>query len=267
MNEIKFSCEHCVFAEYTSFKGKDIQYGCSLNRLIKLNPNNNYEEKDNLSFFVFNRFCNTMRPKHWLEEYCDNDIEKAKHDIWNEIAPRLSIIIKFDYNMDNFKATINSIDQQLASRKFIIVINDREEHNIEIFEHLEKLHKNEKIINYHILMPSSIEQNVYDNIDSALGFCKNGWIIFLDEGHILPLNATEKINHRVNEELRRLVYCSNNTNKSFVIQAAIYKLIGGNSPKILEDGTVDNRTFLERINQIQAEDPDCFLSWESLFNE
>jgi hypothetical protein len=52
-----------------------------------------------------------------------------------------------------------------------------------------------------------------------------------------------------------------------LIQAALYKLIGGNAPKMLEDGEIDNRTFLERIADLQSEDKDCICEWGDVFNE
>jgi hypothetical protein len=267
MNEIKFSCEKCVFAEYTSFKGKDIQYGCRLNRVQKLNPEDRYEESDNKSFFVFNRFCNTMRPQEWLEQYCNSDLNFAVKEAREEVRPRLSFIVKFDYNMDTFKQIMDSIRNQIDTRKFIIVINDKPEYNIEIFSLLEEMYKDSKLVSYHILMPPNELQYIYDTIDEALAFCKNGWIVFLDEGEIPPFNLAEKIDNRINDELRRFVYCNKKDNKTFIIQAAIYKLLGGNSPKILEDGSMDQRSFLERINELKAEDPDCLISWESMFND
>jgi hypothetical protein len=267
MCEIKFSCKDCVFAEYVSFKGIDTQYDCRLKRVQKLNPDNNSEVEDGISYFTFNRFCNARRPVEWLEKYCENDIQKAVEVVNKEVSPRLSIIIKFNYNMDTFKSIVESLYEQDYSRKFIIVVNDRPEYNLEIFELLESLSKNEKIVEYNILMPPDADYDTYQAIDDSLSFCKNGWIVFFDEGDVPSKSLTAKVNDRINNQMKRLVYCSKKDNRTFLIQAALYKLIGGNSPKMMEDGEVDNRTFLERIESLRAEDPDCISDWKDIFNE
>jgi len=266
MSDIKFSCKDCVFAEYTSFKGKDIQYGCSLNRLHVLNPDESFEEKENVSYFTFNRFCNTRRPVDWMDQYCDNDLTKAKEEVMEEVKPRLSFIIKFNYDIDFFKSLADSIRNQISSRKFLIVINDKAEYNMELFGILEDLYKNEKIVQYNILMPPSNLDYIYDSIDDAIAFCKNGWIVFLDSGCNISEDFTEKIHNRINIELKRLVYCEKKNDKSFIIQAALYKLLGGNSPKINADGTVDDKSFIERISELKSEDPNCLVSWEDMFS-
>lgn len=266
MTEIKFSCKDCVFAEYVSFKGKDIQYDCKLKRVDKLSKDRTSEENDNVSYFVFDRFCNTRRPVEWLEQYCENDINLGITEVYKEVAPRLSIIIKFNHDMNLLKQNLQSIYDQMDSRKFVIIINEKSEYNMEIFQILEDLYQHNKIVQYNILMPPSSLEYIYDTIDDALDFCKNGWIVFLDEGDTIPTNLTEKIDHRINHEMRRFVYCKKD-NKSFIIQSAVYKLIGGNSPKILSDGTVDSRTFLDRIESLEATDPDCICNWGDIFNE
>lgn len=267
MTDIKFSCKNCVFAEYTSFKGKDVQYGCVLNRLNTLNPDDTFEEEDNVSYAVFNRFCNARRPIEWMDQYCDNDLAKAKEEVMEEVKPRLSFIIKFNYDIDFFRNIADSISNQTASRKFVIVVNDKPEYNLELFEILENLYKDKKIIQYNILMPTSNLEYIYDSIDEAVAFCKNGWIVFLDEGCNIPENFTEKIHNRINIELKRLVYCEKKNDKSFIIQAALYKLIGGNTAKINGDGSIDNKSFLERVSELKSEDPDCLISWETMFDE
>lgn len=267
MNEIKFSCKDCVFAEYTSFKGMDIQYGCKLNRIHKLNPDESSETENNVSFFTFNRFCNARRPIDWLEKYCESDINKGMEEVQKEIAPRLSIIIKFDYNIETFKQIAQSLYDQKYSRKFVIIINEKPEYNLELFEILENLYKENKIVQYNILMPPGEDYDIYNMIDESVSFCKNGWIIYLDSGDIPSQKMTEQIDNRINSELKRLVFCNKKDNKTFLIQAALYKLIGGNAPKMLEDGEIDNRTFLERIADLQSEDKDCICEWGDVFNE
>lgn len=267
MSDIKFSCKDCVFAQYTSFKGKDIQYGCVLNRLQTLNPEDSFQEEDNVSYATFNRFCNARRPIAWMQQYCDDDLSVAQKEVMEEIKPRLSFIIKFNYNVDFFKQIADSLRNQISSRKFVIIINDKPEYNLELFEILEELYKEEKIVQYSILMPPSNLQYIYDSIDEAIMFCKNGWIVFLDEGKNIPPDFTEKIHNRINIELKRFVYCDSKKDKSFIIQASLYKLIGGNSPKVNGDGSIDKKSFLDRVSELKAEDPDCLVSWENIFNE
>lgn len=264
MNEIKFSCKDCVFSENISVNGKNVQYGCALNRSNKLNPEEKFEMDDSSSYFVFNRFCNTRRPKEWLDVYHNGDLSEAINGVKLEVRPRLSIIIDFNYDMDLFYKNVSAIDNQMESRKFVIVINDKIEYNLEIFTTLENLCQKGKIAQYHILMPVPAT-DTYDAIDDALKFCKNGWILFVDKGDTVPENLTEVIDNRVNNEMRRLVYCSK-SNKTFIIQAAIFKLIGGNSAKINADGTVDDRDFVTRVNSLTSEDKDCLVQWSDLFN-
>lgn len=264
MNEIKFSCKDCVFSENILVNGKSVQYGCMLNRSQKLNPEEKFESDENSSYYVFNRFCNTRRPKEWLEEYYSGNMDSAVIGVMSEVRPRLSIIIDFNYDMDLLKENFSIIENQMESRKFVIVINDKIEYNMEIFTTLDTLYQKGKIAQYHILMPVA-DTPTYDSIDDSIKFCKNGWIVFLDKGDKLPADLTEVIDNRINSEMKRFVYCKKE-NKTFIIQAAIFKLLGGNSPKIMSDGSINNDDFITRVNNLQYKDNDCVVEWSDLFN-
>lgn len=264
MNEIKMSCDQCVFAEYLSVGGKQVQYDCMLGRIKKLNPEENFESDENKSWFVSNRFCNTARPQSWLDEHYEGSIEKGKTGVLEEVKPRLSIIIDFNYDEELLFSNLDKIDKDDTSRKFVTIINDKIEYNMSIIEKLSQLHSVGKIVDYNILMPID-RSNIYNNIDECIRFCKNGWIVFISSGDTIPSNLTSAIDKRINHDLKRLVYCSKD-NPSFVIQAAIYKLLNGNQNKICPDGTIDTKTFLERVSELKSEDPDCIITWSDLFN-
>lgn len=65
----------------------------------------------------------------------------------------------------------------------------------------------------------------------------------------------------------RLVYAENSDKSKIIVQSAIYKLLGGNHSKVLKDGSVEDRPFLERLKSMSNDDPNCIVSWEELFNE
>jgi hypothetical protein len=265
-NEIKMSCEKCVFAEYLDVNGKQVQYDCSLNRVKKLNPEENFESSETKSWFVSNRFCNTFRPAEWLEEFHNNNLEQAKFGVLEEVKPRLSIIIDFNEDMDLLMKNIQRIDDQEQSRKFISIINDKIEYNMEMISRLHQLNLDRKVIEYNIVMPVN-RDNIYDNIDDAVKFCKNGWMVFVQKGEYVPSDLTSVIHRRVNIDLKRLVYAPKNNSQSFVIQSAIYKLLNGNKPRMMPDGSIDERTFLEKVSELKSEDPHCITTWEELFSE
>lgn len=258
MNEIDFCCNGCVFAVV----GNDgNQTSCLMNdRHVKLS-NGNLTLKD--GYARFNRFCNMFRPVGWKEQYANNDTDKAMELVVQETYPRLTFIVEFNKDMEFFKSLLEKINSQsINTRKFVVVINSEVEYNLDIFSLMQKTLTNN--IGGFNLVQTVESKKIFDE---AFSKAKNGWTVFLKGGQDISVNLAEKLNHRINNNLRRMVYAENQDGGKIIVQSAVFKMLGGNQPLIRGDGTVDNRPFKEKLAEMISEDKDSITTWEELFNE
>jgi hypothetical protein len=258
MNEIDFCCKGCVFAETVMVMGQETQTGCMVdNRHKKLSKDN--KTKDGYS--QFNRFCNAYRPNVWLQEN-NQSLTDAVETVKKEVYPRTTFIIKFNKDLEFLQNLLNTINNQtIDNRKFVVVINDQVEYNVVVFDMMSKALTN-NIGGFNLMQIVDTDKE----FDEAFANAKNGWTIFLEEGEMIETNLAEKLNRRVNQEMRRIVYAQDASGKKTIVQSAIYKALGGNQPLLRSDGTVDTRSFVEKLQDMNSEDSDSITTWETLFD-
>jgi len=258
MNEIDFCCNGCVFAVVNN---EGNQTSCIMNdRHIKLS-NDNLSFKD--GYARFNRFCNMFRPESWKEQYANNDIKKAVDLVVQETYPRLTFIVEFNKDLEFLKSLLVKINNQsINTRKFVIVINSEVEYNLDIFSLMQNTLTN-NIGGFNLVQMVDSDKI----FDEAFSKAKNGWTIFLKAGKDISMNLAERLNNRINNNLRRMVYAENQDQSKIIVQSAIYKMLGGNQPLMRGDGTVDNRPFKEKLAEMISEDKDSITTWEALFDE
>ena len=252
---MNFSCKGCVFFSYHQ---KNIS--CKIDdRFVKLS-NNSYTLDDDFHP-KFNRFCNTYRPDSWLTEYANGDLEQAVSLVKQEVYPRLTFIIEFNKDINFLKSLLETINSQ-NTRKFVVVINPNVEYNLDVFSLMQFTLTN-NVGGFNLVQ--TVDNN--KSFDEAFTKAKNGWTIFLKEGVNIPLNIAETLNDRINSQLRRIVYAESQDASKVIVQSAIYKMLGGNQPLMRGDGTVDNRSFKDKLTEMISEDKDSITTWEELFNE
>ena len=105
-------------------------------------------------------------------------------------------------------------------------------------------------------------------IDEAFRHAKNGWIFVTTSGEDVPENLFEKINDRMNIDMKRLVLVKPYEKMNGTIfQSAIYKLLDGN--KDLIDPETRERVrinFIEKIETMPSDSPDNICEWEEFIN-
>lgn len=258
MNEIDFCCKGCVFAVVNNDGN---QTSCVMNdRHVRLSGGN-FSLKD--GYARFNRFCNMFRPDSWKEQYAENNIQKAMDLVVQEAYPRLTFIIEFNKDIEFLKSLLEKINNQsINTRKFVIVVNSNVEYNIDIFSLMQKTLTN-NVGGFNLVQ--MIDSNKI--FDEAFSKAKNGWTIFLKAGKDISTNLAEKLNDRINNGLRRMVYAESQDQSKIIVQSAVYKMLGGNQPLMRGDGTIDNRPFKEKLVEMVSEDKDSITTWEALFDE
>lgn len=258
MNEIDFCCKGCVFAETVMVVGQETQAGCLIDdRHKKLSK----DSKTKDGYAQFNRFCNTYRPSAWLQEN-NQSLKDAVETVKTEIYPRITFIVKFNKDLQFLEGLLDTINNQtINNRKFVIVINDQVEYNMNIYQMMMQTLKN-NIGGFNLMQV--VETN--KEFDDAFSNAKNGWTVFLEEGESIGWDLAEKLNNRINKELKRMVYAQDTNAKKTIVQSAVYKALGGNQPLLRGDGTVDTRPFVEKLQEMISEDPDSITTWETLFD-
>lgn len=258
MNEIDFCCKDCVFAVVDNDGN---QMSCAMNdRHIKLSGGN-LSLKD--GYARFNRFCNMFRPESWKEQYAENNIQKAIDLVIQETYPRLTFIVEFNKDMEFLEYLLQKINNQsINTRKFVVVVNSEVEYNLDIFSLMQKTLTN-NIGGFNLVQVVDSDKI----FDEAFSKAKNGWTVFLKGGQDISVSLAEKLNDRINNNVRRMVYAESQDGGKTIVQSAIYKMLGGNQPLMRGDGTVDNRPFKEKLAEMISEDKDSITTWEELFNE
>ena len=255
-------CAGCVFALETEGQ----QTGCELYRSEKLGV------KDNeVGAFVLNRYCNTYRPEEWLSELSLDEYKKRHQLALMEVVPRVGFFVLLDTSKDdaieNLKNTISDIkNQTLHKARYIVVITDKTEYNQEIqsllvenFNHEETLH--------HLVKVSSIPENKTFLIDECFKHAKNGWIYVTTAGETVDQELVEKINQRVNVDMKRLsVVKPYDDFNGLLFSTPLFKLLNGNHKKAYEtdDGELefDSRPFLEKIEDMKDNTGETLITWE-----
>ena len=255
-------CKGCVFALETEGQ----QTGCELYRAEKLGIRDSDE-----GAFVLDRYCNTYRPEEWLSELSLDEHKKRYQIALMEVVPRIGFFVLLDTTKDdaieNLRNTISDIkNQTLHKARYVVVITDKTEYNQEIqsllvesFNHEETLH--------HLVKVSNIPENKMFLIDECFKHAKNGWIYVTTAGEGVDQELVEKINQRVNVDMKRLsVVKPYDDFNGLLFSTPLFKLLNGNHKKAYEtdDGELefDGRPFLEKIEDMKDNTGETLITWE-----
>ena len=256
---ITTSCEGCVFANYNN----DQQSGCQLGRADKLT----YEMgKD--GHYMVHHFCNTYRPEEWLKELSLEQYE-TRHDIViNETIPRVGFFIVFDPNheIDELRTTLEDIQHQTITPRYVAVINSKVEYNPEIQEMFKEMFNLEDTM-HHIVQVSHMPDDHNLLIDEAFTHAKNGWLYINYSGERIDRELISKMHTRININMKPLVIVKPYEGiKGMLFQTSLFKLLNGNKTKVYHDKTVDNRPFLDKVESMPKDNSETITTW-SQFNE
>ena len=257
-------CNSCVFAEK---KDNEMQTGCMLNRHKKLGINIINDE----GFYVLDRFCTTFRPQNWLDDLSVQESADICQTVLSEIYPRVGFFVMLDTEedgIDSLKKTISDIKKQDINARYVVVITDKVEYNEEVHEYLRQTFDYD-ITEFHIVQLVEKIQFMPMVIDEAFSHAKNGWVYFCHAGEEVDTNLIYKINKRVNLDLKKLVVVEpydDNLN-GLLFQAALFKFLNGNNPKIFQDEVSTDLSFIDKVKEASKNsDPETMITWEK-FNE
>ena len=260
--KVETSCDKCVFATRID----NVQTGCELYRSEKLGVST----QEN-GYFVLDRFCNTYRPEEWLSELSIEEYKNRQQVALQEVIPRIGFLILLDSSKPNaiedLRKTIFDIkNQTLNKTRYVMVVTDKAEYNQEIqkilvenFDHDETLH--------HLIKASNIPQNKMLLIDECFKHAKNGWIYTTTSGESVDQELIEKINHRINVDMKRLsVVKPYDDFNGLLFSTPLFKFLNGNLKKAYEneEGELDfdSRPFLEKIEGMKDNTGETLITWE-----
>ena len=280
MYKMKFSCMGCVFSEMEVHSEGSRQTGCEIGRLEKLGFDDKQVETDENGnhYALFDRFCNAYRPEEWASQVKPEDRQKT---IMREVSPSVGFFIIFDNTiekpLDKLQETLLSIKNQEGDHqaRYVVVLNDKIEYNPEIHEMLELLFEGRQTkghlpTEYNIVLTLKGFDSSFEIIDEAFTKAKNGWIYTTQSTFPVQKNLLQKIHERININMRRLVVVEpkDEALNGMIFQAAAFKFIKGSKP-ILDEETLllDSKNFIERIKDMDTDDPDTVVTWEQFQND
>lgn len=258
------SCRGCVFADANETE----QLSCKLDRASKLG----IQEKDDENFFVLSRFCTTYRPKEWLNDLSLAESKDIKETVLKEVNPRVGFFVLLDTNkedaIDDLAKTLEDIkEQESIAPRYVVVINDKVEYNEGIFEILQPMFNFDET-EYHILQLEVKIEDPIRTIDEAFKHAKNGYVYVTSAGESVPRDLIHRIHKRVNLDMKKLMVVKPYSGvNGLLFQAALFKFVNGNKPKLFQDEIIDNRPFLEKIEEAAVDSDDQTLIDWSEFNE
>ena len=255
-------CEGCVFA----VKNDEKQTGCELYRSEKLGVRETHEGS-----YVLSRYCNTYRPDEWVSELSLDDYKKRHHVALKEVLPRVGFFVLLNTDsqtaLEDLKKTLKDIkNQTIHQARYVAVITDKTEYNqglqkilAETFDHDKTLH--------HLLKVSHVPENKMFLIDECFRHAKNGWIYMTTSGESIDQELIEKINQRINVEMKRLsIVKPYDDFNGLLFSTPLFKLLNGNRKKAYEtdDGELvfDGRPFLEKVEDMKYNTGETLITWE-----
>jgi len=261
---IQSSCRGCVFADANETE----QLSCKLDRASKLG----IQEKDDENFFVLSRFCTTYRPKEWLNDLSLAESKDIKETALKEISPRVGFFVLLDTSkedaIDDLAKTLEDIKgQESIAPRYVVVINDKVEYNEGIFEILQPMFDFDET-EYHILQLEVKIEDPIRTIDEAFKHAKNGYVYVTSAGESIPRDLIYRIHKRVNLDMKKLMVVKPHSGiNGLLFQTALFKFVNGNKPKLFQDEIVDNRPFLEKVEEAATDSDDqTLIDWNE-FNE
>ena len=258
------SCRGCVFADANETE----QLSCKLDRASKLG----IQEKDDENFFVLSRFCTTYRPKEWLNDLSLAESKDIKETVLKEVNPRVGFFVLLDTNkedaIDDLAKTLEDIkEQESIAPRYVVVINDKVEYNEGIFEILQPMFNFDET-EYHILQLEVKIEDPISTIDEAFKHAKNGYVYVTSAGESVPRDLIHRIHKRVNLDMKKLMVVKPYSGvNGLLFQAALFKFVNGNKPKLFQDEIIDNRPFLDKVEEAAVDSDDQTLIDWSEFNE
>tara|TARA_Y100000385_G_scaffold279605_1_gene329499 strand:- start:408 stop:1223 length:816 start_codon:yes stop_codon:yes gene_type:complete len=261
------SCKGCVFA----IEKEEQQAGCELYRSEKLGI---CDTED--GGYVLQRFCNTYRPEEWLSELSLEQYKKRHQVALKEVVPRIGFLIILDTSKDtaeklvamkNLEKTIKDIkNQTLHQARYLMVVTDKTEYNTEIQEMLVNEFDHEKTL-HHLIKVSEMPENKMFLVDECFRHAKNGWIYTTTSGESIDEELIEKINQRINVDMKRLsVVKPYDDFNGLLFSTPLFKMLNGNHKKAYEtnDGELefDGRPFLEKVEDMKDDTGETLITWE-----
>ena len=255
-------CDNCVFATMTNNK----QSGCNLNKADMLG----IEEINENGYYDLQRFCNTYRPEEWLSELSVTESEDLCSTVMAEVFPRVGVFVILDTNdedLTKLRSTLDDVTNQTEGVfRYIAVITDKVEYN----EGIQKLFVSMfdyNTTNHHIVQIREKLPSQYHNIDEAFTHAKNGWIYVTSSNQGVPRDLLSKMNKRINIEMKPLTVVKPYDDiNGMIIQTALFKFLNGNRTKMFDDGSTDNRLFLDKIKDMSAKDGSrSLIEWNDFY--
>ena len=272
MKKIQTSCKGCCFIE----KQGDSQVGCSLGRHSLLGV----ESLQDDGSFMLDRFCNTYRPEEWAKSLSVKKSLDPEATVLDEVFPRIGFFVNFDTDPENtgeygddviaceemLAKTLESIANIDGTPSYVIVINDRVEHNQFIWEQFFKLFGDKvKDTKYHIVQIETKPEKVEQLVDESFKHAENGWIYTINSGDTVDPKILQKIQNYVNIKMEKLtlVKPDGDVFSSMLFPAFLFKFLNGNRNKIFQDTTSTEGSFLEKMEEADKRSPSkTVVTWE-----
>ena len=169
--------------------------------------------------------------------------------------------------IEKLKITISDIvNQTLHKARYVIVVTDKTEYNEEIQSVLVENFDHDKTL-HHLVKISHVPENKMFIIDECFKHAKNGWIYTTTSGERVDQELVEKVNQRVNIEMKRLsIVKPYDDFNGLLLSTPLFKLLNGNHKKAYEtdDGELDfdDRPFLEKIEDMKDNTEETLITWE-----
>ena len=253
-------CKNCVFAK------SNPQTGCALSRSEKLGVETTHE-----GFFMLDRFCNTFRPEEWLINLSFDEQDRRNEVVLEEVVPRIGFFILFDVAVDNaidkLRITIDDIKNQHAhAARYVTVATNKVEYNEEIQQMLTDRFDFDTTEHHIVQLVGDFDDDHFI-IDECFRHAKNGWIYVTSSGERVDTHLIDKIHQRINVDMKKLVVVTPYEKlNGLIFQAALFKFLKGNKDRPMDDGTIDDRPFLEKVADVGKVDPETLMTWDQ-FNE
>ncbi|MAR66661.1 MAG: hypothetical protein CL833_05345 [Crocinitomicaceae bacterium] len=272
MKKIQTSCKGCCFIE----KQGDSQVGCSLGRHSLLGV----ESLQDDGSFMLDRFCNTYRPEEWAKSLSVKKSLDPEATVLDEVFPRIGFFVNFDTDPEDtgeygddvivceemLAKTLESIANIDGTPSYVIVINDRVEHNQFIWEQFFRLFGDKvKDTKYHIVQIETKPEKVEQLVDESFKHAENGWIYTINSGDTVDPKILQKIQNYVNIKMEKLtlVKPDGDVFSSMLFPAFLFKFLNGNRNKIFQDTTSTEGSFLEKMEEADKRSPSkTVVTWE-----
>ena len=200
--------------------------------------------------------------------------------VLEEVSPRIGFFINFDTDPEDtgeygndvivceemLAKTLESIANIKGTPSYVIVINDRVEHNQFIWEQFFKLFGEKvKDTKYHIVQIETRPEKVEKLVDESFRHAENGWIYTVNSGDVVSPSILEDIHEYINIKMKKLMMIkpSGDAFSSMVFPAFLFKFLNGNKQKIFQDTTSTEGSFIEKMEEADKRSPTkTVITWE-----